>query len=285
METRDVIYTFFEEIINKGRLDLVDELMTEDFVNTRTAFDTAAGLAAAHGPSSLKREGASGRDGFRQGLTLIRTCFADYRNALDELVVEGDRAAGTWWARGTHVETFLGIPATGKRLEMAESGYMTVRDGKLASFWGIGDELGVLKALGAVDFHAEGAGMDRDLGQLARDSMLAWDRAHLEQDESAAAGLLAEGFSATHRQRVTAEPYLDIHFRRGLVVREYACAFDDVRVNDRVAVLTGMRRIAGVRDGLDVDTEQFISATLVDTPDGMRLLSLHASDPAPPEGA
>jgi predicted ester cyclase len=156
MDTRELIYTFFEEVINKGRLELLDDLMVEDFVNTRTAFDSAARLAAEHSPVALRREGSSGRDGFRAGIVFIRTVFEDYHNDLDELVVDGDRAAGSWTARGLHVGSFLGIPATGQRLEMAEAGVMTVRDGKLASFWGIGDELGVLNRFGAVTFHPEG---------------------------------------------------------------------------------------------------------------------------------
>ncbi|WP_432828855.1 ester cyclase [Dactylosporangium sp. CA-092794] len=154
---RDIMYTFFEEIINNGRLELIDDLMTEDFTNTRTALDSAATLAAGAANAPLRREGSSGRDGFRKGLTMIRTAFPDYRNDIEELVIEGDRVAGSWLATGTHQGEFLGIAATGRKLHMAEAGIMTFRDGRMATFWGIGDELGVLDGFGTITFDPKGA--------------------------------------------------------------------------------------------------------------------------------
>ncbi|MBV9280595.1 MAG: ester cyclase, partial [Chloroflexi bacterium] len=59
--------------------------------------------------------------------------------------------------RGTHQGPFLGIPATGKKVEVAQIDIWRLDGGKIVEHWGQDDRLGMLQQLGAVP-QPEGVG-------------------------------------------------------------------------------------------------------------------------------
>jgi len=52
--------------------------------------------------------------------------------------------------RGTQTGDFLGIPATGKPIEIVASAFLTVDEGKVTHLRAQFDQLGLLKQLGAL---------------------------------------------------------------------------------------------------------------------------------------
>ena len=95
---KKLIRRIFEEGLNEGLLDVVDELFSEDFVDHSTP------------------EQEPGAAGVRAYFTMVRTGFPDMQVAIDDLIAEGEKVvARTTW-RGTHQGTYYGHPATNQQV-------------------------------------------------------------------------------------------------------------------------------------------------------------------------
>lgn len=66
------------------------------------------------------------------------------------LVSEGDNAAFAYTLTGTHRGDFLGIPATGKTVEVRGMQIGCFENGKRVECWGSWDELGLLTKIDAL---------------------------------------------------------------------------------------------------------------------------------------
>ncbi len=73
--------------------------------------DLAAAFYAANYVGSDVAQPQQGREGVRRMLARYFQALPDVRFTLEELIVEDDRAAVIWTARGTHLGTLMNIPA------------------------------------------------------------------------------------------------------------------------------------------------------------------------------
>ena len=78
-----------------------------------------------------------------------RTC-SDRVDTIEDLIAKGDRVWAVWTMRGTHTGQLFGIPATGRPIEVLETGIWRLKDGLVAEAWFFGDELRLLRQLGVV---------------------------------------------------------------------------------------------------------------------------------------
>ena len=131
-QNKTVVRRAIEEVYNQGNLDIVDELVSGDFVAHAASEDI-------HGPAGMKQFVAS-----------LREAFPDLHLTIDDQVAEGDRVVTRWTARGTHAGTFQGIPPTGKRGTMTGIDIDRVVGGKAIECWTNADYLGLLQQLGVV---------------------------------------------------------------------------------------------------------------------------------------
>jgi len=133
-KNKDLMARYFQEAWNEGRLDVLDELIAPDFVNHNPAIP---GLP--NGPEGVKPIMA----GFRAG-------FPDLRFDIEDQIEEGDRVVTRFTARGTQTGEFMGIPPTGKRVEVGGIQIERIVDGKIVEHWRVSDDLGILTQLGVV---------------------------------------------------------------------------------------------------------------------------------------
>jgi steroid delta-isomerase-like uncharacterized protein len=126
---------FFEEVFSKGKLNLLDELITTDHVN--------------NGPGNPP-ELPTGIEGTKQLVTLYRNAFPDLRFTVDEQIAEGDKVVTRWTGQGTHKGELLGIPATGKSSTVTGIIIDRLVNGKIAESWGVFDQFGMLQQLGVI---------------------------------------------------------------------------------------------------------------------------------------
>ena len=78
-----------------------------------------------------------------------RTC-SDRVDTIEDLIAKGDRVWAVWTMRGTHTGQLFGIPATGRPIEVLETGIWRLQGGLVAEAWFFGDELRLLRQLGVV---------------------------------------------------------------------------------------------------------------------------------------
>jgi steroid delta-isomerase-like uncharacterized protein len=124
---------FTTEVLNEHNLDVLSELVAEDFIEQNPAPGQGAG-----------------REGLRQFLAQMIVAFPDMSWGTEEEVAEGDRVAGWGFWSGTHRGTFMGIPATGRTVSVEYWNMDYFRDGKIAEGRIIMDVMGLLQQLGMI---------------------------------------------------------------------------------------------------------------------------------------
>jgi steroid delta-isomerase-like uncharacterized protein len=89
-----------------------------------------------------------GQDGIRRALAGYLRAFPDLHFAEEGSVVQGERVALAWKARGTHLGPLMNIPATGRSIEVQGMTMLTVQNGKIVRGMSIWDMAGLLRAMG-----------------------------------------------------------------------------------------------------------------------------------------
>jgi steroid delta-isomerase-like uncharacterized protein len=119
----------FEEILSGGRFELAAQLYAKDFINH-----------GIHRDVSLEEDQAALK-GWHQA-------FSDITIVPEKLIAEGDLVTIYWIARGTNTGTGNGLPATGKKAELAGITIWRIVDGKIKEEWSAFDQLSMMQQLG-----------------------------------------------------------------------------------------------------------------------------------------
>lgn len=91
---------------------------------------------------------ATGPEGYLSTARYMRTAFPDAAWQPEDFFTTGDKYAVRVTFRGTHQGDFMGIPATGRKVEVQHLHFYRIADGKVAEHWGARDELTLLRQLG-----------------------------------------------------------------------------------------------------------------------------------------
>jgi predicted ester cyclase len=134
-ENKALVRRYFEEIWDKGNLDLIDELFTTNFVR--------------HGPTGTEGE-VRGLEGFKGLVTMYRTAFPDLRVPIEDLIAEGDMVVTRWTARGTHQGELIGNAPTGNQVTVTGTIVDRVSGDKIEEEWVDYDTLHLMQQIGAV---------------------------------------------------------------------------------------------------------------------------------------
>jgi predicted ester cyclase len=119
-ESKQVVRRLIEEVINRGRLDVIDDVFEP-------------GMVA----------------GARGWITPFRESFPDVRMEVVELIAEGDKVVGRFKCSGTHEGVWHGQAPTGRRFEDVDEVYFfRLSEGRIAEAWGLEDTPSRLKQLG-----------------------------------------------------------------------------------------------------------------------------------------
>ncbi len=132
-QNKKLMRRIFDEVWNQGNLETIDEIFSPDFV---THF--------------LPPGTPPGRDGIRQYISMYRAAFPDVHVDVEDQIAEGDRVVTRTTIRGTHKGTFMGVPATGKKIQVSAIIITRFEDGKNVESWVEQDRLGLMQQLGVV---------------------------------------------------------------------------------------------------------------------------------------
>jgi steroid delta-isomerase-like uncharacterized protein len=96
----------------------------------------------AHMPKGWgKTEPRDGHDGIRRAIERLRAAFPDWVEHVDDILIDGDKAAVRYHSTGTNLGAFEGRPATGRRLSVDELSIFCIADGRVAEQWCLNDDL------------------------------------------------------------------------------------------------------------------------------------------------
>jgi predicted ester cyclase len=91
-----------------------------------------------------------GREGARQLVSLFASAFSSMYIHIEDAVSEGDKVACRFRFGGVNTGSFMGMPATGKKVEVTATGIFRIADGQLTDNWVNLDALGMMQQLGAI---------------------------------------------------------------------------------------------------------------------------------------
>jgi len=128
-ENKAIARRAFEEILSQGRYELAEQLYAKDFINH-----------GIHRDATLQEDQAALK-GWHQA-------FSDIAIMPEKLIAEGDLVTIYWIARGTNTGTGNGLPATGKKAELAGITIWRIVAGKIKEEWSAFDQLSMMQQLG-----------------------------------------------------------------------------------------------------------------------------------------
>ncbi|MGH2681781.1 MAG: ester cyclase [Actinomycetota bacterium] len=99
---KEMAIRYVDNAWNRGNLDVLDDLMTPDFVD--------------HGASAGE---TSSLEEHKDLIRMTRSAFPDLFNRVEDLVSEDNKVAIRWTAEGTHQGKWRGIAPTGKRIAIS----------------------------------------------------------------------------------------------------------------------------------------------------------------------
>jgi steroid delta-isomerase-like uncharacterized protein len=123
----------FYDGVSSGDLGVIDELLADDLVE----HETVPGIEP-------------NKEGVKQIFAMYRSAFPDLHIEAHEMLTEGDLACARVTSTGTHQGEFMGMPPTGKRIEVDSIDIVRFRDGKAVEHWGVTDAMLMMQQLGAI---------------------------------------------------------------------------------------------------------------------------------------
>ena len=122
------------ELISSGDLDGFGELMADDFVE----HEQTPGLAPT-------------KDGVIELFRVYRAAFPDLRMHAEEVLVSGNKTVTRVTATGTHQGELMGMPPTGRSVEVKMIDIMGFDEaGRMSEHWGVLDMFSMMQQLGAI---------------------------------------------------------------------------------------------------------------------------------------
>ena len=122
---------FTNEVFRKHNINAIDQLLTDDFIE--------------HTPMPGQ---ATDREGTKELIGLLLQAFPDMDCTIESQIAEGDTVSSIETMTGTHRDTFMGIPATGRKINIMAMDTGKVRDGKFSEHWGMVDVPSMMAQLG-----------------------------------------------------------------------------------------------------------------------------------------
>jgi hypothetical protein len=123
----------WDEIINKGNLDLINETNFTDNITLISSPENVVGI-----------------ENFKAYYQNFVTGFSDVEFTQKDVFGQNDKLVKHWHFKGTHSGNFFGIPATGRTIDIEGTTLVKMKDGKIFQEQDFMDNMLFLQQLGIV---------------------------------------------------------------------------------------------------------------------------------------
>lgn len=135
---REQIRAAWEAAWDRGDVDALDAVLSPEYRRISAGGD------------------AQTRTEFKASIIATRSAFPDLTTVIDDLVLDGDRAAIRWHSTGNHQHSFLGVPATKRPVAVSGATFARFEGDHIVEEHVTWDPRTLLSALGIL-----AVGMDR----------------------------------------------------------------------------------------------------------------------------
>ena len=132
-ENKALVRRFYEEI-DKGNIEILDELVAEDY--------------ADHNPPPLPGL-APGREGLKQAFKIFWDATPGYHHIEDQ-IAEGDKVVTRLTSYGKHEGDLPGAPRTGNDMKVTSITIHRIADGRLVEKWSEKDVFSLFQQIGVI---------------------------------------------------------------------------------------------------------------------------------------
>lgn len=132
-QNKAAVQRWLEKGFNEKNLDEFDQYFSPELVN--------------HGlPPNLPPT----REGTKMFASAFWGAFPDIQVSVEDMVAEDDKIVTRWSARATHQGDLMGIPPTGKNVQITGIAIDRFEGDQSVEHWEIADQLGTMQQLGVV---------------------------------------------------------------------------------------------------------------------------------------
>jgi len=129
---KELVKRFFNEVLTQRKTGVADQIFHSDFVHHSFPVTTK-------GPQAMK-----------DSVNIFLPAFPDLKAFVEEAIEEGDTVSTKGYWTGTHKGVFMGIPSTGKNVNVKYIDMWKIKDGKLYESWVQMDNAGLMQQLGVI---------------------------------------------------------------------------------------------------------------------------------------
>jgi predicted ester cyclase len=123
-----------EEVFHRGRLDTIDEMLAQDFVQNSP-------------PPGFGNDRAA----VKQIVEAFRRAFPDGRFVEEAVTTEGDQVVWRGRFHATHLGPFMRLAPSGCRIDVANIDIVRFRDGLAVEHWGLFDLASLMRQVGFLE--------------------------------------------------------------------------------------------------------------------------------------
>ena len=127
-----LVQVYFNEVWNKGRIELLDSILSTNYIN--------------HTPSV--KDADKGIAGLKPIILAIRKGIPDVHYDIQDLIVTENRVVARVIMKGTHSDTLFDLPPTEKHIEVNQINIEEIKDGKISEHWRVTDDLELMRQVG-----------------------------------------------------------------------------------------------------------------------------------------
>ncbi len=130
-ENKELVDGFYEEVMDGGNVNRIDEYIAEEFVLHNPVMEDA------HGPEEYKAV-----------LSMFHAAFPDMEHITEDVIAEGNKVVRRNRLTGTHEGELMGIEPTGNPIENPGIAIFKIIDGLIVEQWVQADMMGLMEQLG-----------------------------------------------------------------------------------------------------------------------------------------
>ena len=131
-DMKQLVERFYREVWNHRLEAVAHDILVPDF--------------SFRGSLGEERKGV---EAFLDYARSVHEALQDYRCTINEIVVEGERAAARMNFSGIHVGEFYGVAGTGREISWTGAAFFVARSRRLSALWVLGDIDAIKAQLGA----------------------------------------------------------------------------------------------------------------------------------------
>ena len=131
-DNKQIVQRFIDECWNRGNLNAVSELLTDNCRYHDPVFPSLT----------------SGAENIKNHIQQCRQGFPDLMSTIDDTIAERDEVVIHWTATGTHKGQFLGMSPTNKKATVTGASINRIEGSKIAEIWANWNLMSLMEQLG-----------------------------------------------------------------------------------------------------------------------------------------